>query len=214
MPNAVKPWEGCETTEKARRALDRLAEAFAVADVPEGLVELAGSEPGIHDLYMNLKRQLEEGRLGRLEKLLVAVGVASAAGSGPAVRFLGAAAREAGVAPQQVLDAISVAAVCTLFNGYYKFRHMAGEDFESFRAPFNANAFLKSSLTTAQTELVCVAVSALNGCHACVTGHISKARQYGVTDEQIDEAIKASATAQALAQVALALAPETAAVAT
>jgi alkyl hydroperoxide reductase subunit D len=206
MVGAASPWSACETTEKGQRALDRLRETFGIEDLPAGVQALTGSESGINDLYMNLKRQLEAGKLEAGDKLLVATAVASVAGSASATRYLAAAASQAGVAPQRILDAIAVAAVCTAFNGYYRFRHLAGEvGFESFRAGFNANSFMKSSLTGAQMELVNVVVSSHNGCPDCVRGHLKKARDLGLTDEQLDEAVKAGAVGAALAAVAGAL---------
>lgn len=208
MIGIVSAWEGAETTEKALRAVDRLKETFKVEAIPAGLNELARSESGINDVYMNLKRQLEGGKVGQVDKMLVAVAVASATGSKDAVTYLGAAAREAGASAQQIIDAIGVATVCGIFNGYYKFRHLAADEaFEAFRAPFNANSFMKTSLTPGQTELINITVSSLNGCDGCVKGHLKKTRELGVTDEQIDEAVKAGTVAAALAAVCGALAP-------
>lgn len=203
MTQATSDAFGVEATEKGQRAVERLKETFGTDNVPAGISALSGSENGINDLYMNLKRQLEEGKVSRGDKFLVAIGVASAAGSADAVSFLSHAARNAGVDGQHAIDAVSVAAVCTIFNGYYSFRDLAeGEDFSAFRAPFNANTFMKSTLSTAQVEMICIAVSALNKCSMCVTGHMQKAKGAGVTLEQVDEVIKAAAAAQGFAAVA------------
>ncbi len=206
MTTVVRPWEGAETTEKAQRALDRLRETFSVSEIPAGVAELAGSESGVHDLYMNLKRQLDGGKVSKEVKLLIGVAVASAAGSTEGVRFLGAAAREAGASAQAVLDAVSVATVCTIFNGYYHFRDLAPNgEFDAFRAPFNANTLAQTTLTVQQTELICIVVSAWNNCHTCVQGHMAKAQSVGISNDQIDEAIKAGTVARALANVAASL---------
>lgn len=211
MSGTLRPWEGAETTEKAQRALDRLREAFQIEEIPSGLAELATSESGIHDLYMNLKRQLEGGKLDRPVKLLVAMAVAAAMGSPEATRYLGAAAREAGAEPQQIADALAVATVCTVFNGYYRFRGFVQDpEFDAFRAPFNANTFMKSSLSHLETEFLCIAVSSANNCSTCVKGHMAKGRELGATLEQIDEAIKAGAAAEALARIATTLGTPTA----
>lgn len=206
MTSQLSPLSGVETTEKAQRALDRLKETFKVEELPAGLAALAGSEPGIHDVYMNLKRQFDGGSLSAPDKLLIALAVTSAAGSAEATRYLIAVAREAGAEPQRIHDAIAVGAVCTIYNTYYKFRHLAPEgEFDSYKGTFNANSFMKTSLSMAMTELINIAVSNLNDCNACVSGHLQKARQYEVTNDQVDEAIKAAAAATALARVASAL---------
>ncbi|MBX3730761.1 MAG: carboxymuconolactone decarboxylase family protein, partial [Candidatus Sumerlaeia bacterium] len=194
-------------TEKGQRALDRLRETFGAQDLPAGVQALAGSESGINDLSMNLKRQFEAGKLEAGDKLLVATAVASAAGSAEATRVLASAAAQAGVAPQRLLDAIAAAAVCTAYNGYYRFRHLAGgSDFEAFRAGFHASTFINSTLTAIQVELINVVVSSHNGCPDCVQSHLKKAREQGLSNEQLDEAVKAGAIAAALAAVTSALA--------
>lgn len=206
MGENPKPWEGCETTEKARRALARLRETFAVDELPSGVLELAGSEGGINDLAANAAKAFEAGMLDRATKLLVAMAVASAMGSAEGARLFGAAARAAGCSAQAVLDAIAVATTCSTFNAYWRFRHgVDAAEFGAFRAAFHANAFLNPTLGPAVIEPICIAVSSLNGCSDCVRGHIEKARKLGLSAEQIDEAIRAGATARSLAAVASAL---------
>lgn len=199
-----------EPTEKGARALERLKERFGVSTLPGGLEVLAGSESGINDLYMNLNRQLAAGKLEEKIKLLAAIGVASATGSADATEFFAQAAMAKGVEKQEALDAVSVAAVCAIFNGYYRFRHQVPAEMEStyanFRAPFNANTFMKSGLAGIEVEAICIAVSSLNNCHACVEGHINKGKSLGLTDEQIDELIKVTAAVSAASQASAALA--------
>ncbi|GEM_PF-239703 len=190
---------GQPISDRSQRALDRIKEVFAVSDLPGEFKILAASENGIQDIYMNLNRQLQDGTLARRMKLLVALGVAVSQGSRAAVDFLSEAALAAGRSREEVLDTIGVATTCSIFNGYYKFRGLIPDDwkpaFEAFKAPINANAFVKSILPRAEMESVCIGVSVANGCKSCVSGHIEDARQNGVTDEQIDEIVRAAAAA-------------------
>lgn len=201
-------------SERGQRALDRLKEVFNVDQLPQAFSILAGSDNAINDLYMNLNRQLaSEGSLSRDKKLLIATAVASSIGSAPAVEFFTHAASAAGRTPEQILEAIGVASTCTVFNGHYRFRdHVHPDDkatYEGFRAPFNANVFVKPALPMDEVEAICIAVSSANGCHKCVQGHVEKARSVGMTDEQIDETIRAASAALAASNVAKALAPLT-----
>ncbi len=199
-----------EPTEKGARSAERLKERFSLPELPAGLGALAGSEPGIGDVYMNLNRQLAEGKLEERQKLLVATAVASATGSAGGTELFAQAAINAGAAKQEVLDAVSVATVCGIFNGYYRFRHQVSEEmraeFENFRAPFNANSFMKTTLQAPDVEAICIAVSSVNGCELCVDGHIRKGKSLGLTTEQIDELIKVAAASSAAARAASALA--------
>lgn len=210
MTELRHPLAMAEISERGNRALDRLKEIFAVDTLPEAFTVLAGSDNAINDLYMNLNRQLAEGKVERRQKLLVAAAVASAVGSAPAVDFFSRAALAAGRTQADLLEAIGVAATCTLFNGHYRFRdHVADEDkpaFEAFRAPFNANVFVKPALAISEIEAICIAVSSANGCHKCVQGHVAKGKAVGLTDEQIDEILRAASASLAAANVAASLA--------
>lgn len=198
-----------EVSERGQRALDRLKEIFGVDQLPDAFSTLAGSENAINDLYMNLNRQLADGKLERSKKLLIATAVASSVGSPHAVEFFSKAALGAGRTAADLLEGIGVASTCTVFNGHYRFRdHLAEEDkatYEAFRAPFNANAFVKSTLPVDEVEAVCIAVSSANGCHKCVQGHVAKGKAVGLNDEQIDEIIRAASAALAASNVAKAL---------
>lgn len=215
MSELRHPLATTEVSDRGTRALDRLKEVFGVEELPEAFTLLAGSENAINDLYMNLNRQLAGGKVEQKDKLLLAVGVASAVGSAPAVEFFSRAALNAGRTQAELLEAIGVATTCTLFNGHYRFRdHVAPEDkaaFEAFRAPFNANVFVKSLLPITEVEAICIGVSSANGCHKCVQGHIAKAKSVGLNDEQIDEIIRAASAVIAASNVANALAQPAAA---
>lgn len=209
----TKPLSGGDSvlTERATRSLDRLREMMRVSELPAGLGALAQSENAINDIYMNLNRQLQDGTVEQRTKLLVALGVAVACGSSRTADFFSHAAQAAGRTREEVLDAIAVATTCTIFNGYYRFRSQVpgdlAEAFEAFRAPFNANSFVKSVLPPLEVEAICIAVSSANNCKKCVEGHLAKGRSLGLTDEQVDEIIKAGAVAQAAAQAIAALTP-------
>lgn len=210
MSEERHPLADTEVTERGTRALDRLKEVFGVSELPAGFTALAASDNAINDLYMNLNRQLAEGKFNRGKKLLLAVAVASATGSAPALEFFSRAAVAAGRTPADLLEAIGVAGTCTIFNGHYRFRdHVSEEDrptYEAYRAPFNANVFVKPALPMDEVEAVCIAVSSANGCHKCVQGHIAKGKSVGLSDEQIDEIVRAASAAISASNIAKSLA--------
>jgi alkyl hydroperoxide reductase subunit D len=43
-------------------------------------------------------------------------------------------------------------------------------------------------------ELINVVISDINGCKQCTSGHIEKARQLGVSEEAMQEAVQCAAT--------------------
>ncbi len=209
MAGKESPLLTIEPTEKGQRSHNRLAERFKVSSLPSGFEVLKGSECGINDLYMNLNRLMADGKLEEKVKLLVAVGVASSVGGHEATDFFAKAAIETGRTAQETLDAVSVASVCSVFNGYYRFKHQLPESekaaYEAFKAPFNANTFMRSSLSSLEVEAICIAVSSVNNCELCVEGHLNKGKSLGLTEEQIDEIIKTGAVAGAVAQMTASL---------
>lgn len=210
MPETETPTEAIKPTEKAARALERLRERFAVPTLPAGVEVLANSESGVNDLYMNANRQFGDGKVEERTKLLVAAAVASAVGSKDATEYFSAAALEKGRSGQEIADAIAVATVCGIFNGYFRFRHQVPNDlqatYEAFRAPFNANSFMKVSISQVEVEAICITVSSINNCEKCVEGHLNKGKSLGITDEQVDELIRVGTVAAAFARVASSLA--------
>ncbi|MCC5875551.1 MAG: carboxymuconolactone decarboxylase family protein [Candidatus Sumerlaeia bacterium] len=210
MPETETPTTAIKPTEKATRSLERLRERFGVTALPAGVEVLANSESGVNDLYMNANRQLADGKVEEGTKLLVALAVASALGSKDATTYFSDAAARKGRSEQEIADAISVATVCGIFNGYFRFRHQIPADlqstYEAFRAPFNANSFMKVSIDQVEVEAICITVSSINNCEKCVEGHINKGKSLGITDEQIDELIRVGAVASAFARVASSLA--------
>lgn len=197
---AVQP---VELTDRAKRALDRIKEVFGVLEVPAALTRFALSETGINDLYMNLNRQLQDGKVSKQTKLLVALGVATAVGSPQAVEFFRQAVIAAGRTTADTAEAIHTAITCSTYNAYYRFRSQVPNDlaptYSEFKATFNGSVFLKPPFDEREVEAICVAVSSVNNCMKCVDGHVNKAKSLGYQDDQIDEIIKAGAAAFAFA---------------
>lgn len=204
------PW-AVEPTEKGLRSLEQLRDFLGVQELPAGLSLLAQSEAGISDLLTNLRRHLAPGEAPFRSKWLVAVAAAATTGSPEALRLFSAAAQAAGIPQTHALDAVAVALTCSTFNGYHRFRHQVPEadraPFEGARVPFHANALVRGALAPAEVEGLCVIVSSLNDCHACVEAHLHKALQLGLTHAQVDELLRVAAVVAALGRVLASLAP-------
>ncbi|MCX7020537.1 MAG: carboxymuconolactone decarboxylase family protein [bacterium] len=211
MSASTSPFAELTANERGLRAIERLAEIFKIPSLPEGLRVLAASESGINDLYMNLNRQFQDGKLSQKTKLIIGLGVAAAAGCADMTVYFAQAAQAAGRTREETIEAVAIAFVCGIYNGYYRFRSQVPADmravYEAFRAPFNANTFVKPALPVAEMESICIAVSSANNCSKCVEGHMVKGKAEGLTDEQIDEIIKCGAVAAAAARITSALSP-------
>jgi len=108
-------------------------------------------------------------------------------------------------APQLSAEALAAAkgaaAIMAMNNVYYRFTHFAGGDYASLPARLRMNIIGKPGVEKADFELWSLAVSAINGCETCVTSHERVVRGAGITQEQVQAAVRIAATVHAVAVV-------------
>jgi alkyl hydroperoxide reductase subunit D len=92
-------------------------------------------------------------------------------------------------------------------NIYYRFRHMVGKPvYREKPAGLRMNRMLQPARSRADFELMSLAVSAINGCEACVRAHEKTVTEAGLTPDHVNDAVRIAATVVAAA-VALESAP-------
>src|SRR5215470_3205555 len=97
-------------------------------------------------------------------------------------------------------DAKAAAALMAMNNVYYRFRHLVGkESYAAKPARLRMNWIGKPMSNKADFELFCLAVSAINGCEACVRSHEQVVVAGGVSEDQIHDAVRIAATVHAAA---------------
>jgi len=90
-------------------------------------------------------------------------------------------------------------------NVYYRFRHMVGKPIYSEKpAGLRMNRLVQPATNKVDFELFCLAVSAINGCEACIRSHEAVVLQGGLSEEQVHDAIRIAAVVNA-ASVAIEL---------
>ena len=145
------------------------------------------------DLSLNLQTTLSGGSLSPRQRWGVALATAITAGS-PALR----AAVEADAATLD--DARAGAALMAMNNVYYRFRHIIGkETYSQMPARLRMQRIAKPATDKATFELICLAVSAINGCEACVRSHEAAVLHAGLTEENVHDAIRIAATMRGVA---------------
>ncbi len=198
-------------SEKAQKHLHRLKETFQLENLPPGIESLAVAEDALQDISMNLARLMKPGEISAGLKLLIALATAVTQGSPQVTEFFSQAALKAGRTREDVAAAIGVAVGMGANNAYFRFRYQVTKDdseaLSAFKVNFNLGALLHCPLPALERELICIAVSSINNCQGCVKSHVGKAREAGMTDAQLDEAIKTLSVAFVLAQAVAALAP-------
>ena len=158
------------------------------------------------DAKLNLQAVLQGGgSLTTDQRWGVALASAVAARN-PRLRDAVLADAQREVSPAVIDDAFAAAALMAMNNVYYRFRHMIGKPaYAQKPARLRMNRLLKPATTKVDFELFSLAVSAINGCEACVRAHEAVVVEGGLGDEQVHDAVRIAATIQAAA-VALELA--------
>ena len=151
---------------------------------------------------MNVKKYVAgDGGLDAKTRVLIALATATHAKSEPWVQLARDYAQRLGVESTTLLDAVAVASTNYMYNTFFKFRHLSGTDrFDGLPVSLRAHTFSGTSLDDKTVELINIAVSDLNACQPCVSGHVAKAKQLGLGDAEILEAVQCAATVYAGAQ--------------
>ena len=151
------------------------------------------------DVKLNLQAVLQPGSLSPAQRWGVAVASATAARH-PALRDALVADARAEVGEEVVEDARAAAVLMAMNNVYYRFRHMVGKpSYAEKPARLRMNRLVKPLTSRVDFELVCLAVSAINGCQACVQAHERVVVEGGLSEEQVNDAVRIAATVSAAA---------------
>ena len=109
---------------------------------------------------------------------------------------------EFGAALERVaLDAAkAAAAIMAMNNVYYRFTHLVSDpQYATMPAKLRMNALAKPGVERADFELWSVAVSAINGCGACIDSHEKVLRKSGISAEAIQAAVRIASVVHAVA---------------
>jgi alkyl hydroperoxide reductase subunit D len=151
------------------------------------------------DIKLNLQAVLTSSSLTAEQRWGVAVAAAIAARN-PELRDAVLADARGAVPPGVIADAQAAAALMAMNNVYYRFRHMVGQPgYAQLPARLRMNRLAQPATSRADLELFSLAVSAINGCEKCVQAHEKVVREGGLTEEQVNDAIRIAATVQAAA---------------
>jgi len=156
------------------------------------------------DLRLNLESVLTEGGAPGLDaKQIRAAALASAIASRhiPLTRALEAFAAERLDAAE--LDGVrAAAAMMGMTNIYYRFTHLvANKEYETLRTSLRMNVMANPGIDKVAFEAASFAVSAVNGCGACLDSHEKTLRQHGVGAQGVQSIARIAAVVHAAAVV-------------
>lgn len=109
---------------------------------------------------------------------------------------------EAKMTPEARNAAKAAAAMMGMNNVYYRALHlMQNGEYKTLRAGLRMNIIANPGADKGDFELWCLAVSAVNGCGACLDSHEEELRKRGYSTLQIQAALKIAAVVNAAAAV-------------
>ena len=165
----------------------------AIASLAERMPDAA------RDIKLNLQSVLEASSLNDAQRFGVAVACAIAARN-PELKQAVIEDAGARVEARVIDDAVAAAALMGMNNVYYRFRHMiAKPSYETKPARLRMQRIAKPATNKVDFELFCLAVSAINGCEACVRSHEHVVLEGGLSEDQVHDAVRIAAVIHAAA---------------
>ncbi|TWU12362.1 Alkyl hydroperoxide reductase AhpD [Symmachiella macrocystis] len=192
----VQPLPEADAVDKTAQTYGRIKEMFGSDTVPEPFLTYGGVPAFLQDFYMNFKKFVwTAGKLDEKTKAIIGLAVSVTKGNDVWTKRMQERILSLDGTEQEVADVLAVAATCGMYNIFFKFRDIAGSDiFNGMSVGLRAHTFANTTLDDSTVELINIAISDMNGCKPCTSGHVEKARQLGLNDEQILEAVQCAAT--------------------
>ena len=154
------------------------------------------------DLSLNLSSLAVETVLNDQQKWGAFLASAWAVGEPSTVTAISEAARAAGLSDASAEAAKAAAAIMGMNNVYYRTLHLLkNPEYRTLPARLRMNIIANPGADKADFELWCVAVSAINGCGACLDAHEAELKTRGVPAAQIQCAFRIAAVVNATARV-------------
>lgn len=131
----------------------------------------------------------------------IALSVAYATKSNVLIQFFAEFASEK-LDENAMMAAKSAATIMAMNNIYYRFIHLVNdEQYSKMPANLRMNVMMNPGIDKKEFELLCLAVSAVNGCGMCMESHTKMLEKVGVSKAAIQHTIRIAAVIHAAMQV-------------
>lgn len=153
------------------------------------------------DISLNLSSLASETLLNDQQKWGCFLASAHAVGTVTVVRAIEAAAAER-LTPEALNAARSAAAIMGMNNIYYRSLHlMKNKEYGTLPARLRMNVLANPGVAKMDFELWSTAVSAINGCGACMDAHEGELRKHGVANTQVQAALRIASVVHAASRI-------------
>lgn len=201
MPR-IAPLPESEAADKVAQTYARVKDMLGAEAIPAPILAFGRNEAFLRDFYMNFKKFVaSDGALDAKLKGAIALAAAYHARCGAWIDLLGERALKLGWSADQLVEIAAVVSTNAMYNTFFKFRDLSGSDlFGGMPVGLRAHTFTGTSLDEKTVELINTAISDLNACRPCTSGHVEAARKLGISDEQLLETIQCAATVASACQ--------------
>lgn len=198
----LQPVSEAAAEGKVAQTYERLHDLLGEAPLPEPFLYMGAVEPFLRDFYMNSKKFVfSDGKIDVRTKAAIALVTALHSHCQPWVDVFKQRCLDAGWSESELAEIAAISTTNYMYNTFFKFRTLGGTDrFEGLPVGLRAHTFSGTSLDDTLVELIDLVISDLNACGPCVSGHVAKAEQLGLSHEAMLEAIQCAATVYAGAQ--------------
>jgi alkyl hydroperoxide reductase subunit D len=155
------------------------------------------------DIRVNLSKILsEDGAPGLSQKQIFATALASAYATRQS-QVIASLTAEVGasLSAEEVTASKAAATIMAMNNIYYRFIHLAADDeIKKMPANLRMQVIANPGVTKVDFELLCLAVSAINGCGMCMEAHVHEVVKGGISKQGVQSVIRIAAVVNATAQ--------------
>lgn len=153
------------------------------------------------DLRLNLPNVLKQAELTPQQTWGAALASAIVSRNAQVIEAVSAEAK-LNLSETAFAAAQTAAAIMGMNNIYYRFLHLASnQNYRTIPARLRMQGIRSHGVEPADFELWCVAVSAINGCAACVDSHETVVREKGVSEEAILAGVRIASVIHGVAAV-------------
>ena len=153
------------------------------------------------DISLNLSSLANETVLDEQQKWGCFLASAHAVGTPAVIRAIEAQAATV-LSPEAMNAAKSAAAIMGMNNVYYRSLHLVkNAEYQTLPARLRMNVLASPGAPKIDFELWSTAVSAINGCGACLDAHEGELRKHGASAVQVQAALRIGAVVNAASRV-------------
>ncbi len=153
------------------------------------------------DLRLNLSSLVQQQELNE-QQVWGTLAASAVTSRNPGLTQTVLAEASSHLSPQALEAAKGAAAIMGMNNIYYRFRHLTkNPKYATLPARLRMNVIRTHGIDPVDFELWCTAVSAINGCGACIDSHEQVLRNKGVSEEAILAAVRLASVVHGLATV-------------